>query len=118
MCILCDNDVDVVDTWAAVCGSAWEMETWWFTYEYEGGDWDDPCTLWVAIIDPENEYWDEFDYDYGVITATFTVEDMIRALEELRDHPIVMRCLRSGDFDATYGDVVIQQAIFGGVIFG
>lgn len=114
MCILCDNDVDVVDTWAAVCGSAWELESWWWAAEYEGGDWDDPCTLWVGIADPADEFW----FTNGVITATFTTEDMVRALEELRDHPQVMRCLRSGDFDATYGDVVIQQAIFGEVIFG
>ena len=46
MCILCDNDVDVVDTWAAVCGSAWESNSWWYLYDYEDGDWDDPCTLW------------------------------------------------------------------------
>lgn len=114
MCILCDNDVDVVDTWAAVCGSAWETNSHWFWLDYVDGDWDEPCTLWVALADPTDNDW----FEGGVLTATFTVEDMVRALEESRDHPQVMRDLREGDFDAIYGDYVIQQAILGEVIFG
>jgi hypothetical protein len=114
MCILCDNDVDVVDTWAAVCGSAWETNPHWFWLDYEDGEWDEPCTLWVAIANPDDDHW----FEDGVLTATFTVDDMVRALEELRDHPQIMRDLRSGDFDAIYGDVVIQQAVLGEVIYG
>jgi len=115
MCILCENDVDVVDTWAAICGSAWEELPWWWGVDYEEGDWDEPCTLWVGVADPEDKgLW----FQDGVVTATFTIEDMVRALEELRDHPQIMRDLRSGDFDCIYGDVVIQQAIFGEVIYG
>ena len=114
MCILCENDIGLEEAWSDICGSSWEFMSWWYFYDYEGGDWDQPCTLWVGIADPDSEHWDE----EGVITATFTFEDMVRALEELRDHPVIMDCLRGGDFDAIYGSVVIQQAIFGEVIYG
>lgn len=108
--------LDDEETWLDICGSAWESLPWWYTYDYEGGDWDKPCTLWVAIADPEDSESDWFEN--GVITATITIADLERALQELRDHPTVMECLINGDFDCIYGDVVMQQAIFGEVIYG
>jgi hypothetical protein len=102
------------DLWSSVCGSAWETCPWWWAADYEGGDWDEPCTLWVAIANPDDDHW----FEDGLLTATITIDDIVRALEELRDHPAVMDCLRNDDFDSIYGDVVIQQAIFGDVIYG
>jgi hypothetical protein len=100
--------------WEMVCGSAWETNSWWWAVDYDGGDWDDPCTLWVAIADPDNDYW----FEDGVITATVTVTDIRRAIQEMLDHPVIEESFRKSDFDAIYGDAVIQQAIFGEVIYG
>ena len=80
-------------------------------------DWIKPFTT----VDNSSFHESDFGirwFEDGVLTATFTIEDMVRALEESRDHPQIMRDLRSGDFDSIYGDYVIQQAIFGEVIFG
>jgi hypothetical protein len=106
--------MDDDDLWSDVMGSAWETCPWWFWLDYDGGDWDEPCTLWVAVANPDNDHW----FEDGVLTATITIDDVVRALEELRDHPVVMECLRNQDFDAIYGDVVIQQAVLGEVIYG
>jgi len=111
--ILLKYEIDDEELWSAVCGSAWEMNSWWWAAEYEGGDWDEPCTLWVAIANPDSDHW----FEDGVTTATITLDDIVRAIEELFDHAVVMHCLREMDFDSSYGDVVMQQAIFGDVIY-
>ena len=102
--------IDDYDLWRCVCGSGWESWSWWYTCWYEGGDWDDPCTLWVVIEDP--------DYEDEWATATITVHDIARAIEEQHDHPDVIGALIRSDFDACWGDVVMQQAILGEVVYG
>jgi hypothetical protein len=101
--------VDDYALWRCVCGSGWESWSWWYSCWYEGGDWDQPCTLWVVIEDPYGD--DEW------LTATITVDDIARAIEEA-DHPDVMHALVTSDFDACWGDVVMQQAILGEVVYG
>lgn len=96
--------------WQMVCGSAWESWSWWLGWRYEGGDWDMPCNLWVIADDPDD--------DGAAVTAVITVEDLANALTEMQDHAAVMECLVNDDFDAVYGDAVMQQAVFGQVIYG
>lgn len=97
------------DLWSMVCGSAWESWSWWRLLDYDGGDWDKPCNLWVLVENP---------YEDGLLSAVITLPDILRALEELSDHRMVMQCLLNDDFDAVYGDAVMQQAIFGDIVFG
>lgn len=97
--------------WQMICGSAWETWSWWLGWRYEGGDWDYPCDLWVIIEDP-------YEDTPAAITAVLTVEDLANALSELSDHPQVMESFAHDDFDAVYGDVVMQQAVFGETVFG
>lgn len=95
--------------WSMICGSAWESWSWWRYLDYYGGDWDKPCDLWVAVEGP----WED-----GLLSALVTLPDIVRALEELKDHSVIMECLRNEDFDAVYGDAVMQQAVFGEIIYG
>lgn len=101
------------DVWSSICGSAWESWPWWYDLKYDGGDWDKPCALWVTVENP-------FDSDYGdCLTAVVTISDIKRALNELSGHPYVRQAIMHElDFDAVYGDAVMQQAIFGEIIFG
>ena len=102
--------------WSSICGSAWETWSWWQYLNYDGGDWDKPCDLWILVTDP---YMDEYSLEaYDVLSAKVTLPDLVRALEELSDHAQIMDCLINDDFDAVYGDVVMQQAIFGEIIYG
>lgn len=102
--------------WSSICGSAWETWSWWYGWKYEGGDWDKPCNLWIIVDDPYTE-GDDFAAN-STLCALVTLDDIVRALEELSDHAQVVDCLLNDDFDAVYGDVVMQQAIFGEIIFG
>lgn len=102
------------EIWSMICGSAWETWSWWQGWKYDGGDWDKPCDLWVIVDDPFTD--DEYSLD--VLCAKVTVADIVRALEELSDSAPIMDCLLNDDFDAVYGDVIMQQAIFGEVIYG
>lgn len=105
--------------WSMICGSAWESWEWWYGWRYEGGDWDKPCDLWVIVDNPweDNEQVSPLAAD-NTLCALVTLPDIVRAIEELKDHSTVMDCLRNEDFDAVYGDVVMQQAVFGEVIYG
>ena len=101
--------VNPYDLWSSICGSAWESWEWWLGWKYEGGDWENPCTLWVVAENP---------YDDGAITATVTVDDLARAIEDLQHSTVVMAAVVSSDFDALTGDIIMQQAIFGEVVYG
>lgn len=102
--------------WSAICGSAWETWRWWYGWDYYGGSWEHPCELWIMVENPFDDYADD-EPDY--LTAVVTIADLKRAISELSDHPPVMEALVNDlDFDAVYGDAVMQQAIFGEIIFG
>lgn len=107
------------DIWSMICGSAWETWSWWYGWKYEGGDWDKPCDLWVIVDNPweDNPEVSPLAAD-NTFSALITLADIVRALEELAEHPQIMDCLLNDDFDAVYGDVVMQQAVFGEVIYG
>lgn len=103
--------------WSMICGSAWESWPWWYGWVYEGGDWDKPCDLWVLVDNPDYVGDSPLAAD-RCVSALITLPDLIRALEELADHRAVMEALIDDDFDAIYGDAVMQQAIFGDIVFG
>lgn len=108
------------DIWASICGSAWESWSWWHYLDYDGGDWDKPCNLWVVVSDPWETDPDIDDFlGDSTITAVITLADIKRAINELSGHPYVMRAVMNHfDFDAVYGDAVMQQAVFGEIVYG
>jgi len=102
---------DVDELWQRVMGAGWESCPGWLAYDFVGGDWDKACILEVAAEDPDD--------DDAAVTAYITVLDVVNALEELslEDHWVV------GDFvnenlDAMSSDAIMQQAVFGDIVYG
>jgi hypothetical protein len=96
-----------------IMGAAWETWDWWVGYEYKGGDWDKPCTLVVTA-------WgaDEGDDPEEYITKHITIDDVVSALEALAGYGMVHKDLARCDFDASSSDCVIQQCVYGEVVYG
>ena len=109
--ITIEKDAD--ELWSMIFGAAGESWEWWLVVTFPEGDWDKAGTVYLEACDPD----DPDDPKYHK-EGTFTIDDVVRALEQLSDHPTVMECLANEDFDAVYSDVVMQQMLYGEVIFG
>lgn len=109
-------DLPPEQIWSMICGSGWETWSWWYGLKYDGGDWDKPCDLWIICDNPYGD--DDASGSDDALCALVTLPDLIRAIEELSIHEAVMNCLHSDDFDAAWGDVVMQQAVYGEVVYG
>ena len=101
------------ELWTMIMGAAWEQWDWWVKYEYRGGDWDTPCTLVVTA-------WgsDEGEDPEEYITKHITIDDVVSALEALGGYGMVHKDLARRDFDASSSDCVLQQCVYGEVIYG
>lgn len=103
---------DAADLWSMIFGASGESWEWWLNVDFlDGADWDKPGRVFLAAANPD-------DPEDAYAEGTFTIEDVVRALEELSDHRAVMECLANEDFDAIYADVVMQQMLYGEVVFG
>lgn len=104
---------DATELWSMIMGAGWEMWGWWIKYEYRGGEWDTPCTLRVtAWGSDEGEDPDEY------ITTDITIADVVSALTALGGIGMVHADLAKRDFDASSSDCVIQQCVYGEVMYG
>jgi hypothetical protein len=97
------------DFWSEIMGSAWETYDWWVTLDYsEGADWDKVGEITVKSWDGETE-------GEALISKTLTIKDLAEAYG---------KCLAEGfrinihDLDANQGDVILQMAMFGEVVYG
>lgn len=122
-------EIDDKELWSEVMGGAWEFCSWWRDVDYVVGEWDEPGEVWVVVEDPGLNPWalieewgvtylDEIPEEEWTASARITIEDIARAIGELRDHASVMEALSGTGFDQISSDVVLQQAIFGEVVFG
>lgn len=102
-------EFDAVEFWSAALGSGWETWSWWYVVDYQGGDWDKPCLVNVMVSDPEG------DDESETVCKSFTLDDLVKAYGVLvgKGHR-----LNPEDMDACDGDALIQQAIFGEVVYG
>lgn len=104
---------DSFDLWSMIMGAGWDTWDWWVAYRYEGGDWDEPCTLSVtAWGDDEGEDPDLY------VTKEISIHDVVAALESLSGNAMVQRHLANNDFDASSSDCVLQQCVYGEVVYG
>lgn len=97
------------DFWSEIMGSAWECYDWWVTLDYsEGASWDKVGEITVTAWDGETE-------GETLITKTLTIKDLAESYG---------KCLAEGfrinihDMDANQGDVILQMAMFGEVVYG
>lgn len=101
---------------SSVMGSAWSVWSWWRTAEYaEGYNWDtfpdDPTAhyITVGIDDPMD------DEERRVQVVRLTTADIVKAVGlALSMH----HSIRWDDMDAGDGDVVMQYATLGALVYG
>lgn len=107
--MLITTEVDEVEFWENVVGSGFETWSWWTGWVFEdGSSWLDPGAILIDAIDP----------DTGEVLATdarVSIEDMGKAYGTL-----VSKGYRLAwdDLDASGADCIVQQVVFGEVVFG
>ena len=100
--------IQTQELWANVMGSGFETWHWWLAVSYaEDTDWDIPGHVTLSIADPKR--------DRGGLIKTITISDIEVALHQLAmdGGPVNV-----DDLDAHTGDVVLQQAVLGEVVYG
>lgn len=114
---------DLRETLGGVLGTCYWTWSWWRGEEYaEGYDWDtypeDPTEkfLTLTVSDPQADEWDAEDYEDKSVTKSLSVADILAAYMEFGSHPNGARILAQQD--AQSGDAVLQQAMFGEIIYG
>lgn len=98
------------DLWSSIMGSAWETWSWWTAVEYQGkADWDVPGYVKITAWDGVHE-----DYDH-LTTKVLNPDDLFEAYNWYVNQGYKMMY---EDLDAVYGDVIVQRAFYGEVIYG
>lgn len=96
------------ELWSNVMGSGFETWHWWLAVSYcDDGDWNIPCHVTLSIADPEKER--------GGLIKTITITDIEVALDQLAMDGTPVNV---DDLDAHTGDVVLQQAVLGKLVYG
>lgn len=111
--VLICRAVDKDDLWADVFGGGYEFLPWWRDVTFPNGDWETHGTAVVTVLDPDDP--DEQE----TITKELTVTDLANAWSALTTsgfHHCGNNTL--DDADACTSDAVLQQAVFGGIIYG
>ncbi len=111
--ILVDEDV----IWSAVMGSAWEVYSWWRGLDFQNG------ATWESAGEGGrlSVLADSADNPYVAVTESVTLNRLFAAVESaMRDNVGAIRSLdwSDPDIDADLGDVIMQYAVFGEVIYG
>lgn len=100
---------DAEDLWSSVFGSAWETCPWWVGVKYLEGGWNVPGRVRITPEDPDTgERGEPVIVDLPALAEAVgwyiaSGYESMCALEDL---------------DAVYGDVIIQKAVFGEVVYG
>lgn len=96
------------ELWSNVMGSGFETWHWWLAVVYEDdADWDIPGRVTLSIADPDKER--------GGLIKTIDIRDISVALDRLAMDGTPVNV---DDLDAHTGDVVLQQAVLGEVVYG
>jgi hypothetical protein len=107
--MLITTEVDAAEFWLNVVGSGFDTWSWWTGWVFEdGSSWDEPGAILIDAIDP----------DTGEVLATdrrVSIEDMGRAYGMLASRGYR---LAWDDLDASGADCIVQQVVFGEVVFG
>ena len=95
----------------AVLGSGWDTFSWWLAAKYHGDNVD------VVVVDPDTDKVRE--------SKTITPDHLAQALTVAIEKGYTDACTgrpitvtRDLDFDACVGDVIMQIAVLGEVVYG
>lgn len=96
------------ELWSNVMGSGWETWHWWLAVVYDdGADWNIPGGVTLSIADPNKER--------GGLIKRIGLSDIEVALSQLAMDGTPVNV---DDLDAITGDMVLQQAVLGEVVYG
>jgi len=106
--------------WSAVFGSAFETMPWWKALKFVDCDWDQMPTnlvghVRVGIDDPEFEEGEKIQFE------DIRIEHLVKGLEiciEKGYHHCGIPISVDLDYDSCAGDVILQCAIFGELVYG
>jgi hypothetical protein len=109
--VLIPHYIDKDEFWSEIFGSSWEMAEHWRKVKFLSGDWDKAGEVMVVCENP---------YEDGNITKVLRVEDLASAyafaLEKGYHH--CGSTINIEDMDMCAGDIVMQCAVYGDVIYG
>ena len=109
ICVAKDKD----EVWSNVFGSGWEYLDWITSVTYKEGDWDTHGIAVVTYLDPEDPR------EEATLSKELTVVDLANAWSNLTTSGWVHCGEESLDEpDACSTDAVLQQALFGELIYG
>lgn len=106
--------VDKEELWSAIFGSAYETHHWWRGEKFaDGADWDTIGDVTLTAYDPDDES--------KTITKSFKPDDIFAAWQQSVANGnghcgCPMTDIDSAD--ACFGDVVLQTAVYGKIIYG
>jgi hypothetical protein len=102
--------IDATEFWSSIMGSTEFMGEQWLKVRYHGdSDWDKPGSVTITADNGEEE-----------VTKTLHIEDLVQAYEAVIAKPYY-HCGGTVDIynmDECASDIVLQQAVFGDVIYG
>jgi hypothetical protein len=101
--------VNTEEFWLNVVGSGFETWSWWTGWVFDRGySWEVPGAILVDAIDPDTG-------EVLAIDHRVTLYDMAQAYSHLVSNGYR---LVWDDLDASGADCIIQQCVFGEVVFG
>lgn len=102
------------ELWMEIFGSFNGVGEWWKSIKFIDCDWETPGTVRIEA------YTDVDDNEEETVVKTLTIEDVAKAYGEAVSKPYY-HCGTTVDIhsmDECASDIVLQQAVFGEVIYG
>jgi hypothetical protein len=120
--IAVEKTFDANDLWTAITGSGWEQSPWWRKVKYNKeaiADWTeqgDPTTFSVEVSVDNPKDMDK------AITKTITFADVVEACKKVWATKLYHCGMRVDDridnYDSCAGDIIMQMAVLGEVVYG
>lgn len=110
MTVTLTRTIDDAEFWSSIMGSTEFGFEWWLRVKYLGdADWDKPGLVQLTVMDENNE----------PLTKVLTLDDLVKAYEEIvaKKHWHCGVAVDIEDMDECASDLVLQQAMFGEVIY-
>jgi hypothetical protein len=109
--VVVNIEMDADALWSAVFGSAYEQMGWWLGEHFVEGDWSTAGLAKITFEDPDTS---------SEQTTYVNVDDLARgySLALKNNYHHCGTGIDLEDPDACVGDIILQCAIFGEVIYG
>lgn len=109
-------EIDDRELWSRVFGaSPFSFGEWFTELAYDGGNWDIPCvaTLWYRC-----EEDCECTQEHSTKVTVVKLEEALQRLSEHDGYKWVLGELANDNLDSIGADAILQQLVYGKVVFG